>query len=258
MKNVKIREISAKVIEAAAEAKEPLAITSDNVVCGIVIPVPPQWIEDVVHRNLDRIAQSIEDGEKELANGAPLTILDDVLSETAQAPQRPPLRRVGIRDISAKVIAAAAARNESLAITSDHVLRGVLVPISPQWLQGVVDHNLGRLVHSIQAGERELAHGLPYTTLDQVIAPGGEAAAGEGKLERARQSVGDAAAAAAGSARALPGAAAAAASRVAKPAARAKSEVTGVAAAARDATRQRPAAMKAAVARAKNSAGTRH
>lgn len=169
MRTVKIREFSAKVLRAAAQEKEPLAITKDNVVCGIVIPVSPRWVQDVVHQNLSRIVNSIQMGEKEVDSGEPFVTLEEVVSQTRQEPSSPPLRRVRIGEMSGKTICDAAESGEPFAITSDNVLQGVLIPVSQRWLEEVVDSNLSRVVRSIRLGERELAVGTPFTTLDDVV-----------------------------------------------------------------------------------------
>jgi hypothetical protein len=170
MKTIKIREISTKVI---SNATEPFAITMDNVVCGVMIPVSPRWVQEVVHQNLSRIANSIQFGEKEIANGEPFVTLDDALADDASADVAAApgasLRRVSIREISGRLITEAAEHGESLAITSDNVLHGVLIPISDRWLQQVVDANLSRVVRSIRLGEREIVSGERFVTLDESL-----------------------------------------------------------------------------------------
>jgi len=165
MRSVKIREISATVIEAAAERNEPLAITNNNVVCGIVIPVSPRWVQDVVHQSLSRIVHSIGMGEKELDNGEPFIGLDQAVADPPTAPTAPPLRRVSIREVSGAVIAEA---SEPFAITSDREVRGVVIPVSRRWLCEVVDANLSRVLNSIRMGEREIA-AEPFVTLDEAV-----------------------------------------------------------------------------------------
>lgn len=170
MRAVKIREISSRLFEEAAERNEPLAITHDHVVCGVLIPVSPDWVREVIDTNLSRIVHSVQIGERELVAGGAFTTLDDALAERAEVGAAPPLRRVGIRQVSGKLIREAAERDEPLAITSDNVLRGVVIPVSPRWLEEVVYSNLSRIVHSVQVGEREVSSGQPFVTLDHAVA----------------------------------------------------------------------------------------
>lgn len=171
MRTVRIGEISATLIREAAAQNEPLALTKDNVVCGVLIPVSPRWVQEVVHRNLSRIVHSIQLGEKELANAEPFVTLEEPLAETTDAPTVAALRRVSIRRISGKLISDAAETGEPFAITSDNVLHGVVIPVSARWLQEIVDSNLSRVVRSIRLGERELVGDDAMRILDDVVKP---------------------------------------------------------------------------------------
>ena len=172
MKSVGIRDFSTAVLEQAAAENKPVAVTSNHVLRGVLIPVPQRWLSDVVDWNLSRILHSIQAGEKEVTSGQPLTLLEEALEEvTDTASSHPPIRRVSVRNVSGTAIEEAAERKEWLAITSDNRLRGVLIPVSPRSLNEVVDTNLSRILRTIEVGEKEVMSGQPLTSLEEALDP---------------------------------------------------------------------------------------
>jgi hypothetical protein len=77
-RQVSLRDISGRVLEEAAQRDEPIVLTTDRVVAGVIFPVSQSLVIQLVEQNLSRILYNIQAGEKELDTGT-MTTLDDAL-----------------------------------------------------------------------------------------------------------------------------------------------------------------------------------
>jgi len=90
-------------------------------------------------------------------------------------PDSPPavqdIRTVRIGDLSAGVIGEAGVNKEALAVTHDRELIGILVPVTQDLVQFLIEQNMSRVLGNIDQGEEQLESGTTMTTLDEEIPP---------------------------------------------------------------------------------------
>jgi hypothetical protein len=177
MRTLAIRELTGPALRSAADADEVIGITNDRILAGVLIPISPEWIEQLVEQNLTQVVRNIRGGEREMAKAtdpppqptAPggFTTLGDVLNDSSgSTPKR--MRRVNLRDISGRVLQDAAEQNEAIILTTDRIVAGLIYPITQNWVADLVEQNLARVLHNLAIGEKELGAGHPMTTLDDI------------------------------------------------------------------------------------------
>jgi hypothetical protein len=49
------------------------------------------------------------------------------------------------------------------------VLTGVLCPVTPEWIERLIEQNISTILSSIKQGEREIESGAPVSTLDDIV-----------------------------------------------------------------------------------------
>ena len=86
------------------------------------------------------------------------------------------METVSIRDLRGSRLRENARRAEPLMIANHRVLVGVFFPVTPAWIEKLIDYNLPRVRQSIIDGERAMREGKPLDTLDRALATGGSAA----------------------------------------------------------------------------------
>ena len=83
-------------------------------------------------------------------------------------PTEPSVRTVRVGNLSAALIEEAGTSGETLAITHDRELIGIMVPVTTGLIEYLVEQNLTRVLYNISWGEKEVATEKPFATLDQV------------------------------------------------------------------------------------------
>jgi antitoxin (DNA-binding transcriptional repressor) of toxin-antitoxin stability system len=167
MDTVSIRDLRGADLRQKAKAGEPLAVTNYRVLIGVIIPVSSAWVEHLVVRNWPRIDQSIVEGERALtdtADGQDFLNRLHAVFNPAEATGKPrgtlagpaAVRPIRIGDLSAARIEKAGAGGETLAITHDRELIGILVPVTQDLVQFLVERNITSVLDHIHYGEREL------------------------------------------------------------------------------------------------------
>ncbi|GAA2285403.1 hypothetical protein GCM10010145_55190 [Streptomyces ruber] len=174
MKTIGIREVSGDVIKAAAECGEVLGITNGRVLAGVLMPLKQATVERLVDQNLTRILQNTREGQRDALAGGSVA-LDDLVAEAPRPAGRRAPTRVTIRGLSGARIEEAAAAREALVVTHGGEAVALLVPVTLQWVEQLVERNLSRIRHSIERGEREIATGGHVPTLDELIEEDGTA-----------------------------------------------------------------------------------
>jgi hypothetical protein len=96
----------------------------------------------------------------------------------ATGPAQPWVRTVRIGDLSAKLIEQAGEAGQTLAITHDRELLGILIPVTQGLVQFLIEQNMSRVLYNIGLGEKQLAAPDRLTTLDQLFDAGPTAGAG--------------------------------------------------------------------------------
>jgi hypothetical protein len=80
-------------------------------------------------------------------------------------------RIVRIGDLSADMIERAGRDGQTLAITHDRELIGIIIPVTQRLVQLLIEQSLSRVVHNIGLAEKELGTEGTMTTLDPRIPP---------------------------------------------------------------------------------------
>ncbi|MCT9094164.1 ROK family protein [Streptomyces sp. ASQP_92] len=168
MKTIGIRDLSGDLIKMAAGQGEMLGITNDRLLAGVLMPLSGNTLEHLVDRDLTRIEESIRISEQELAAGE-WTSLDDLMSEDRSAqPRRRAPSRVAIRNLSGARLQQAAEAAEVLVVTHGGVAVALLVPVTLQWVEHLIERNLSRIHASIERSEHEIATGK-LASLDELL-----------------------------------------------------------------------------------------
>jgi hypothetical protein len=85
---------------------------------------------------------------------------------------RYPVRTVRIGDLSARLIDDAGASRQVIAVTHDHELVGILIPVTQDLVQSLIEDNISRVLDGIEKSEAQLGSAARLVTLDEVIPPG--------------------------------------------------------------------------------------
>jgi antitoxin (DNA-binding transcriptional repressor) of toxin-antitoxin stability system len=80
-------------------------------------------------------------------------------------------RIVRIGDLSADMIERAGKDGETLAVTHDRELIGIIIPVTQGLVQFLIEQSLSRVVYNISLAEKELGTQNKMTTLDPRISP---------------------------------------------------------------------------------------
>jgi antitoxin (DNA-binding transcriptional repressor) of toxin-antitoxin stability system len=206
MESVKIRDLRGATLRDKAREGKPLAITDHRELIGVIIPVVPEWVEHVIDRNWSEVQQSIAEGEESMTADTPLRRLEDVAADqltvplvaalagttitqpartretlhrlravlnptgpaTGSDPAEPSSQTVRIGDVSAALIRKAGDNGQTLAITHDHELVGIIIPVTRHLIEYLIEQNVSRVLYSISLGEKEIGGPDPLVTLDDV------------------------------------------------------------------------------------------
>jgi hypothetical protein len=98
---------------------------------------------------------------------AALTVPDSGRGRPADAAE-PAVRTVRIGDLSARVIEQAGDAGQTLAITHDRELIGIVIPVTQSLVQFLIEQNVSRVLYNIGLGEKQLGTSDALTTLDQL------------------------------------------------------------------------------------------
>jgi hypothetical protein len=88
-------------------------------------------------------------------------------SAVSGAEDQPSVRNVRIGDLSAGLIEEASRDGQTLALTHDRVLVGIVIPVTPSLVQFLIEQNFSRVLHNITVGEKENIYER-FVTLDEV------------------------------------------------------------------------------------------
>ncbi len=179
METVSIRNLrGADLREKALEGK-PLAVTNRGALIGVIIPVSSAWLEHLIDYNLSHVHQSIEEAEHAIVADAPMVTLHDVVGQL-QAVLNPPRSGPGeetaakpsaltvrMGDLTATLIEEAGAAGQTVAITHDRELIAILIPVTRDLVEFLLEQNMSRVLYNITEAEKGNGTAGPMTTLDQ-------------------------------------------------------------------------------------------
>jgi hypothetical protein len=76
---------------------------------------------------------------------------------------------VRIGELSAERIEQAGAAGQTLALTHDRELVGIVIPVTQGLVEFLIEQNMSRVLYNIGLGEKQLTTPDKMTTLDQVL-----------------------------------------------------------------------------------------
>jgi hypothetical protein len=79
------------------------------------------------------------------------------------------MRTVRIGDLKAALIEQAGEAGQTVALTHDRELIGILIPVTAGLVQFLIEQNLSRVLYNIGLGEKQLGTADKLTTLDEVL-----------------------------------------------------------------------------------------
>jgi hypothetical protein len=79
----------------------------------------------------------------------------------------PSVRTVRMGDLSAGLIGKAGEAGQVLALTHDRELIGIVIPVTQDLVQFLIEQNMTRVLHSVRVGEKQFRAPGMLTTLDQ-------------------------------------------------------------------------------------------
>jgi antitoxin (DNA-binding transcriptional repressor) of toxin-antitoxin stability system len=120
----------------------------------------------VVDGNVVHTAQSQETVERWRAAWNPALSADRLAAPSA-------VRAVRIGDLSARVIEEAGQAGETLAITHERELIGIVIPVTQDLVQYLIEKNLSRVLANIELGEKQLTTADEMTPLDREVTASG-------------------------------------------------------------------------------------
>lgn len=184
MRTIGIRNINGPLIKEAAGQGEVLGITSGRVLSAVLLPLGEGSVERLVAQNRARIELGIAHGEEQVAAGN-ASDLDDLVRESGIQEASPkPLPRLPIRKLTGGRLEQAADEREILVVTHGRDDLAILVPVTSQLVEHLVERNLSRIQASIERGETEILRD-GASTLDELLED-----VGEGQPEARREGKG--------------------------------------------------------------------
>jgi hypothetical protein len=96
----------------------------------------------------------------------------------------PSVHPIRVGDLSAAQIEKAGVNGRVLAITYDRELVGIVIPVTPDLVQFLMEQNISRVLYNVGLGEKEIGTGEKLATLDGTLR---EAESGRASTERAGQ-----------------------------------------------------------------------
>ena len=79
------------------------------------------------------------------------------------------METIKIRDLRGSVVERMSRSGKLVGITNNRVLSAVMIPLSPAWIEHVVEANGTRVAQNVAEGEQERHARLPLVTLDDAL-----------------------------------------------------------------------------------------
>lgn len=208
METVSIRDLTGAVLHGNTRKGKPVAITNYRALIGVFIPVAAAWVEHLIEHNWSHVRHSIADGERAMASGLPMADLTDirpipgrlaipliaamsgrVVTHSAEGEVvlrrllaaltpgttdqeksgRLSTRTVRTGQLTATVIEQAGMSGQTIAVTYERELIGIVIPVTPGLVQYLVEQNLSRVLYNVGLAERTLSTADQLTTSDELI-----------------------------------------------------------------------------------------
>jgi hypothetical protein len=88
---------------------------------------------------------------------------------SAEELAEPSVHTVRIGELSAERIEQAGAAGQTLALTHDRELVGIVIPVTQGLVEFLIEQNMSRVLYNIGLGEKQLTTPDKMTTLDQAL-----------------------------------------------------------------------------------------
>jgi len=184
VESVSIRNLRGKTLRDKAREGKLLTITNRGALIGVVIPVASAWLEHLIDYNLSHLQQSIDEAEHAMATGRPMATLRDVVAQLhavlnpdraaagpdADVAEARSALTVRIGDLTANLIEEAGASGRTLAITHDRELIAIVIPVTRDLVEFLLEQNMSRVLYNVGLAEKEMRTAGSMTSLDQVAA----------------------------------------------------------------------------------------
>ena len=198
METISIRNLRGERLREEAGRGKLLAITNRGGLIGVVVPVAAAWLEHLIDYNLSQVQQSIGEAEQQMAAELPMVTIGEVIGQLqgmlnpdqAQSePSRPPAKTVRIGDLSAREIEQAGADGQTLAVTHDRELIAIIIPVTRNLVEFLLEQNMSRVLHNIEQDRQEIKSTRPLTSVDLVTGrqPADDAPGPESKPDPVRR-----------------------------------------------------------------------
>ena len=92
-------------------------------------------------------------------------------ADNGKKDRQPSVRTVRIGDLSASLIEKAGEDGQTLAITHDRELIGIVIPVTRGLVEFLIEQNVSRVLYNIIHGEAQLRAAGELTTLDEALDP---------------------------------------------------------------------------------------
>jgi hypothetical protein len=178
METVSIRNLRGTSLREQARKGKILAITNRGALIGVVVPVAPAWLEHLIDYNISHVQQSIAEAEQIIAGDAPMVTIADVVGRLhgmlnpVRAPGAPDgspaqqaARTVRIGDLTATLIEKAGAAGHSLAVTHERELIAIVIPVTRNLVEFLLEQNMSRVLYNVGLAEKEIAADRSLTSL---------------------------------------------------------------------------------------------
>lgn len=166
MKTVSIRQLSGAVLEAASSHEEILGITNAGALTGVLVPISQRAMHRMAHRDSPDLLASVQRARNEMASGKRFGTLSEPPEGGPEGSARPAFTRISIRELSGARIERASAAGETLLVTKDRTVLGLLVPVTQQWVERLVESNVARFLgdEGSEPAELDDVHRTPVSS----------------------------------------------------------------------------------------------
>ena len=76
---------------------------------------------------------------------------------------------VRVGDLTARMIEKAGADGQTLAVTHERELVGMVIPVTPRLVEFLIEQNMSRVLYNVGLGEKQIRTPEKITTLDEVL-----------------------------------------------------------------------------------------
>ena len=87
---------------------------------------------------------------------------------------------VRIGKLSASLIEEAAAAGQTIAVTNERKLIGIVIPVTPGLVEFLLEQNMSRVLYNIALGEKQISTPDKMITLDEALSPSDTAQSAHG------------------------------------------------------------------------------